>query len=467
MTKLHTLALLFVTAVAIGALGCTTQPASNSNSVSTSAPSPSPVATSSVKPETLAVTLPVLNAMFSDDTFKTELKSKLQLTDEQINALQKNAGDEVARLRASNAEEQDGSATDARERAAGAIRNAIGDQKADAVFALVNEHWVKGSEEPEAAGDKTPEITMLTGPNAIPPDSRIVVNIPAFRMDLFSDGKLVKSYKVGIGYPQFPLPTGLRKAQQIIFNPTWTPPDEPWVASMKDIKVGEKVEAGSSLNPLGPIKIPIGMPSLIHGGKSPAKIGNFASHGCVGLTNPQVKDFAKLLAQSAGTDVSDKTIENYLRDKTRTRTVKLGKVMPVELRYETIVLEDGKLYIYKDVYDRDTNTEENLRSVLQTNGASLDDLSNDEKAAVLEALNAMSAHPKKIAPKPANTNSPETANSQANSTGKKGKVEKPATRNKRERAIEIASLSGKGYPAPVDLDTGTGKPSPQAKTAAR
>jgi len=42
---------------------------------------------------------------------------------------------------------------------------------------------------------------MLPGPNAVPADTRIVVNIPAFRMDVFARGLLVKSYKIGIGYP--------------------------------------------------------------------------------------------------------------------------------------------------------------------------------------------------------------------------------------------------------------------------
>jgi hypothetical protein len=91
---------------------------------------------------------------------------------------------------------------------------------------------------------------MLPGPNAVPADTRVVVNIPAYRMDLFKEGQLIQSYKIGIGYPQFPLPTGLRKAQSVIFNPTWTPPDEPWVGKMKDIAVGEKVPAGSPLNRL-------------------------------------------------------------------------------------------------------------------------------------------------------------------------------------------------------------------------
>src|SRR5580765_3742668 len=74
------------------------------------------------------------------------------------------------------------------------------------------------------------EPVMLKGPNAIPKDTRIVVNIPAFRMDVFREGTLLRSFKIGIGYQQFPLPTGFRKAEQIIFNPTWTQPNESWAS---------------------------------------------------------------------------------------------------------------------------------------------------------------------------------------------------------------------------------------------
>jgi len=162
-----------------------------------------------------------------------------------------------------------------RQHAAEAIRGVIGEQKAEDLFALARVYWVKGGEG-MTKSDKTnatePEITAAAGPNAIPKDTRVVVNIPAFRMDVFQNGSLVKSYKIGIGYPDFPLPTGLRKAETIIFNPTWTPPDEPWVAGMKGVAVGQSVAAGSKLNPLGPIKIPIGAPSLIHGGKPLAKL---------------------------------------------------------------------------------------------------------------------------------------------------------------------------------------------------
>ena len=63
-------------------------------------PSASPTASSSTVP----VTLPVLDALFSDESFKTKLKSSAQLTDEQVAQLQKIASDEVARLRQSNLE---------------------------------------------------------------------------------------------------------------------------------------------------------------------------------------------------------------------------------------------------------------------------------------------------------------------------------------------------------------------------
>ena len=411
--------------------------------------------------EAVPITLPVLDALFASESFKADLKSKLQLTDDQINVLRKISRAAVTKLHKSNAENQPGSAEAARESAIEAIRGVIGRDKADQLMAVAREHWNKGSEELESAAAKDIEPTMLPGPNAVPTDTRIVVNIPAFRMDVFANGSLIKSYKVGIGYPQFPLPQGLRKAQTIIFNPTWTPPDSPWVDSM-NVTPGEVIAAGSKQNPLGPIKIPIGAPSLIHGGKPLAKIGTFASHGCVGMTNAQVKDFAKVLAQASHTDLTEETMSAYLKKRTRTQVVKLSQLVPVELRYETIVVEDGKLHIYRDVYDQNTNTEENLRLVFAALGASFDNLGEAEKAQVREALNAMSRHPKKRAtptptPRPANDAPQNSANTTVNASDRQAEAERQRKlRNQKEIIVEIVELAGKGYPAPVNLDSGAG-----------
>ena len=121
-----------------------------------------------------------------------------------------------------------------------------------------------------------------------------------------------------------------------------------------------------------------------------------------------------LLAQASNTQEVSGKIDSYLQDKERTQTVKLNETVPVELRYETIVLEDGKLRIYKDVYAQETNTEENLRSVLEAHGTSLEDLSEQQRTQILNAL-------------------------------------KDA---KKETVIDISSVAKKGYPAPVNLDTG-------------
>jgi lipoprotein-anchoring transpeptidase ErfK/SrfK/ribosomal protein L12E/L44/L45/RPP1/RPP2 len=424
------------------------------------AQNPQPVAASTppTVTEAVPITLPVLDALFADETFRAELKSKLQLSDEQINALKKVSSDEVARLRKANAENQAGSAEASRNTANESIRAVLGSEKTEQLLALAREHWSKGSDEPgTTAAAKDAEPTMLKGPNAVPKDTRVVVNIPAVRMDVFADGVLVKSYKVGIGYPEFPLPQGLRKAQLIIFNPTWTPPDSPWVDSMK-VTPGEVIEAGSKQNPLGPIKIPIGSPSLIHGGKSPAKIGTFASHGCVGMTNAQVKDFAKVLAQASNTGLSEETMSAYLKNRTKTRVVKLNKLVPVELRYETIVVEDGKLHIYRDVYDQNTNTEDNLRAVLEANGVNFDDLNTEDKAHMLEAVNALSRRPKKQpTPKATIATPPRSADTSAVANERKAEAERQKKlRGQKEIVIAVATLIGKGYPAPVKLDSGAG-----------
>jgi len=436
------LSMLGLLALTLGAC-VANNPNSNQSTVGPSpTPSASPLSASSENSHS-AVTLAVLDALLANENFVSELKTKVEVNEQQLAELKKAATEEVDHLRTSNAEDRNTDNNDARARATQQIDRTLGEAKAAQFNSFVSDFWARGG---EAATSDQPATAVAKTPNAVPTDTRIVVNIPEYRMDLFKDGSLVKSYKIGIGYPEFPLPQGLRKAQTIIFNPTWTPPDSPWVAKMKDVKAGEKVEAGSKLNPLGPIKIPIGMPSLIHGGKAVAKLGTFASHGCVGLTTPQVKDFAKMLSQIAGTELTDQSINTYLKDSTQTRAVKLKQTIPVELRYETIVVEDGALHIYKDVYDQNSNTEDNLQKVLAANGTSLEAFSEEEKSKVLAALNSMSAHPKAL-PSPTIEEKKD----------KQKRVEKKPPKNQKEVIVELKTLEGRGYPAPVNLDIGTGK----------
>src|SRR2546421_7863733 len=420
-------------ALIVAASGCTTTTNAPTNAANTNAttptnatpaasPSPaaSPGATASDTGEAgLPVTLPVLDAMFADSSFAGELKSKLQLTTEQVESLRKIAREETAKL--SEKEAGSGTTSAATRAAAEKIKGVVGEEKLAAFTAFVREHWSDG------AG------ALPLKPNSVPTDTRVVVNAPAFRMDVFENGQLVKTYKVGIGYPEFPLPQGVRKAEQIIFNPSWTPPDEPWVKGK--VQPGEKIEAGSKLNPLGPIKIPVGLPSLIHGGKHPSRLGQFASHGCVGLTSPMVQDFALLLAQASGTKLTPEDVAAYAKNPSKTQAMKLANTVPVELRYETIVVEDGRLHVYRDVYDKGTNTEENLRRVLETYGVRLEDLSEQERAQASEALQAM-AHDAHGNPSRDSGAPPKGKSKSGNATYN--------VKGDKEVVIEIAALRGKG-----------------------
>lgn len=452
--------------------GCVVQPTNQNNKTLVATPSPMATASPSPSPEKLVnaqpLTLPVLDAFFADESFSGSLKTRLQLTDEQVTKLKELAHSETAKLNEDTAGKSEQESAEARSTAVEKISALIGREKTEQLATLLAERWSSGS---DGVADKTGiqptnpnnREAVAGAPNAVPTDSRIVVNAPAYRMDVFDSGRLIKSYKIGIGYPQFPLPTGLRKARVIIFNPTWTPPDEPWVAKMKDVSAGQKVQAGSKLNPLGPIKIPIGGPSLIHGGKSPAKLGTFASHGCVGLTTPQVQDFAKLLAQLGGAHLTDADLADYARDKTKTKQIKLDQPVPVELRYETIVVEDGKLHIYRDVYDQETNTEEKLRAVLEANGVRLEDLTAGEQTEVFDALAQLSgktgaARPTAISKGSASPfASSRSSPSAAERNSKSGKKPTAVAKSQKEVVIEIVALKGKGYPSPVALDTGSGK----------
>src|SRR5581483_2400546 len=192
-------------------------PAANTNATTATAttPAPAPAKTSAAAPNTQPMTLPVLDAFFAQENFAAELKSKLQLTDEQVNQLRSIARQETSKLREKDPSgESAGRTTAAREDAYEKCKAAIGEEKTQALIAFVNERW---------SGDSSPATTASATPAAapraavgVPQDKRVVVNAPAFRMDLFEGGKLIKSYKIGIGYPEFPLPTGLRRADTII-----------------------------------------------------------------------------------------------------------------------------------------------------------------------------------------------------------------------------------------------------------
>lgn len=397
------------------------------------------------------VTLPILSVFLADSAFVRSIAEVLALTDAEIDSLRAVASGSVAEMygRGSSDEEKYGYSTgQARTNAEEAINRIIGPERGKQLVDLIRLRWNGVDERGEYAaigqgsgGDSGAVATAArTQRGGVPTDTRIVVNIPARRMDLFDKGTLVASYSIAIGYPEFPLPTGVRRATEVIFNPTWTPPDESWVSGSKTAKAGKTVPAGDRNNPLGIAKIPIGLPSLIHGGKPAAKLGTFGSHGCVGLSDEQMRAFVTKLGEAAGTPISDTDVKGYGADRSTTETVTLAAPIPVELRYETIVVQDGELIIYRDVYDYNTNTEEYLRSVLALYGVAIDQLDEATRTKVNDALARMA----RDAQGQTDAQDP-TGGDTGASVKEKATVTRQLTGTK-EIVIAIPALAGKGYP---------------------
>src|SRR5260370_41671203 len=75
------------------------------------------------------ITLPGLDALFAGEAFKADLKSKMELTEDQVSALRKNSSEAVTKILQSNAENQSGRAEPRRPRTIEEIPRGMGPKK--------------------------------------------------------------------------------------------------------------------------------------------------------------------------------------------------------------------------------------------------------------------------------------------------------------------------------------------------
>ena len=220
----------------------------------------------------------------------------------------------------------------------------------------------------------TIERTMLERGND---NIKITINVPAFQMTLWQDGKEVKSYPVGLGLLEYPIIIGMRYASSVEWNPVWIPPSSDWIEKSSTVKAGEIVLPTDPRNPLGKVKIPLGYGYLIHQAKGPGDMGGLVSHGCVRVMKADLYDLAEKIVVARELDVSPQQIATAKRNK-KTLVAKLEPTIPVEITYDTIVVEGGRLNIYPDVYKYKRNTVANVREELRTSGVEDDRLTDAE-----------------------------------------------------------------------------------------
>jgi hypothetical protein len=218
-------------------------------------------------------------------------------------------------------------------------------------------------------------------------DIEITVDVPAFRLTLWQNGKEVKTYAVGVGQRDFPISIGEKQATEIIWNPDWIPPNSEWVTGRKGIKAGEVIRASDRRNPLGKVKIPLGGGYLIHQAAAPTDLGNLVSHGCIRMLRTDLYDLTEKIVAARSLPVSAQKIANAKRTK-NTVVAKLEQPLMVDINYDTQVVEGGQLHLYPDVYDRGTNTVAALRAELESSGVDASGVDNETLKAMMARVTA-------------------------------------------------------------------------------
>ncbi|CAN5593297.1 hypothetical protein BH18ACI3_BH18ACI3_18010 [soil metagenome] len=244
------------------------------------------------------------------------------------------------------------------------------------VAAAIGQTYIVDIKRESARSDKltggTIEKTLLESGNS---NIRITLNVPAFQMTLWQDGKEVRSYPVGVGMLDFPIVIGIREASSIEWNPVWIPPSSDWIEKSSTVKAGEIILPTDRRNPLGKLKIPLGYGYLLHQAKGPGDMGSLVSHGCVRVMQADLYDLAEKIVAARGLDVSPAQIAAAKRNK-KTLIAPLAPTVPVEITYDTIVVEGGRLHLYPDVYNHKRNTVENVRKELRSSGIDDDRLTD-------------------------------------------------------------------------------------------
>jgi lipoprotein-anchoring transpeptidase ErfK/SrfK len=96
--------------------------------------------------------------------------------------------------------------------------------------------------------------------------------------------RVVRRYKVAVGQPAYPTPTGLFHVIAKQVNPAWSVPNSSWAGSLG----GSTVPGGSPDNPLKARWIGITGSVGFHGTGDLGSLGSNASHGCVRMRVPDV-----------------------------------------------------------------------------------------------------------------------------------------------------------------------------------
>jgi hypothetical protein len=183
----------------------------------------------------------------------------------------------------------------------------------------------------------------LDPPAPEPPPLRLVVNIPAFRLDVYEGGTLTQTFPVTVGKPSDPTPDGHYQLERVVWNPWWHPP---WNRRPRD-----KDTPPGPNNPMGKVKLYFANLYYLHGTPKLREIGTPASRGCVRLRNQDAVTLALLVHRHAMAPLAPGKLEELASTRNwGTHGYTVDEPVPVDLVYDVAEVRDGELRLYPDFY---------------------------------------------------------------------------------------------------------------------
>jgi murein L,D-transpeptidase YcbB/YkuD len=199
----------------------------------------------------------------------------------------------------------------------------------------------------------------------------VMVNIPAFRLDVIEGGKSVLAMNVVIGKKASPTPVLSDRMKYVVFSPYWNIPSDiaereivpkaekdPGYLERNNIEVDEEGgryrQRPGKGNSLGLVKFVFPNHFNVYLHDTPAqslfdRIERDFSHGCVRLERPM--DLAKYVLRDQP-EWTEEKISAAMQGGVE-RTVSLKETLPIYLVYFTAWEEDGVLKTVPDVYGHD------------------------------------------------------------------------------------------------------------------
>lgn len=125
----------------------------------------------------------------------------------------------------------------------------------------------------------------------------IVIDRSERKLYLYDGDTVVKTFRVAVGQPRYPTPTGSYVIINKVYNPTWSPPPSPWAEGLEPVPPGPG-------NPLGTRWMGLSAPHVgIHGTYQGWSIGTAASHGCIRMHIRDVEELFELVYVGTPVDI--------------------------------------------------------------------------------------------------------------------------------------------------------------------